>query len=280
MAGRLAGKVAIITGSTSGIGRATANLFAQEGARVAVSGRRENLGAMVVEEIRAAGGEAAFFQVDVAKSEQVEALVHFAADTYGRLDVLMNNAFSGKHGSVVEMDEADWDSHLAVALKAVYLGCKFAIPVMLRTGGGSIINTASAHGFGGGSRHAAYEAAKAGVINLSRQIAVDFGPQGIRVNSLCPGWTITERNEVDFAERERKEPGWTRRATLHLPLRRFGQPVELARAALFLASDESSFVTGHALCVDGGEVCQLQGPLAGSLRAELAREWGVTPPGT
>ena len=270
MAQRLEGKVAIVTGSTWGIGRATAGLFAREGAKVVVSGRTAEQGPVVVEEIRAAGGEAVFYRADVAHSDQIRGLIEFAVQTYGRLDVLMNNAFSGRNASVVEVEEADWDYQLAVALKAVYLGAKYAIPEMIKGGGGSIINISSVHGLLAGPRNAPYEAAKAGMINLTRQIAVDFGRQGIRANAICPGWIVTERGEKWLAE----HPEAVRRNTLVYPIGRPGRAIDIARAALFLASEESSFVTGHALVVDGGLTAQLQDALIAPIEAYV-REAGA-----
>ena len=254
MARRLEGKVAVITGSTSGIGRATAVLFAQEGARVVVNGRRRELGEQVVEEIREAGGTASFYHADVGQSDQLRALIAHAVEAYGRLDVLVNNAFSGRGGgSVVEMGEADWDASMAASLKAVYLGCKYAVPEMVKGGGGSIINMSSVHGLLVARRSALYETVKAGMINLTRQVALDFGKQGIRVNAICPGRIIVERTKERFEDEQNM-----RREEALYPIGRPGWPIDVAQAALFLASDESSFITGHALVVDGGLTIQLQ----------------------
>ena len=271
MAGRLQGKVAVITGSTSGIGRATAQLFAQEGARVVVNGRRKELGEEVVSGIRAAGGEAAFFHADVSQSDQVCALIAFAKDTYGRLNVLMNNAYSSaRSGDVVALEEAHWDASMAVSLKAVYLGSKHAIPIMIDSGGGSIINTSSVHGLLAARHSAGYETAKAGMINLTRQIAVDFGHQGIRCNAICPGLIIVERAEA----RLREHPEHLRRDEVLYPVGRPGRPLDIAQAALFLASDESSFITGHALVVDGGLTIQLQDSLSHMMEQTLRERGG------
>lgn len=258
MAGRLTEKVVVITGSTSGIGRATAELFAQEGARVVVNGRRRELGEEVVAGIRAAGGEATYFYADVRVSAELRALIDHAVSTYGRLDVLMNNAYQATHGNVVEIEEHEWDADMAVLLKAAYLGCKYAIPEMVKGGGGSIINISSVHGVLAGRHYVTYETAKAGLINLTRQVAVDFGHQGIRVNAICPGWIIVNRTE----EWAREHPERIRHAEVIYPVGRPGWPIDIARAALFLASDESSFITGHALMVDGGLTIQLQDSLS------------------
>jgi NAD(P)-dependent dehydrogenase (short-subunit alcohol dehydrogenase family) len=270
MTGRLQGKVALITGSTSGIGRETARLFAAEGAQVVVNGRRRALGEEAVEEIRAAGGAAAFFEADVAHSDQLKALVEFAVATYGRLDVLMNNAWSGGYGTVVEIEEDAWDAAMAVSVKAVYLGCKYAIPHMIEAGGGAIINIASVHGVLAARRMANYETVKAGIINLTRQVAVDFGHQGVRCNAICPGWIILERQD----EWLKAHPERIRQAETIYPIGRPGQVRDIANAALFLASEESSFITGHALMVDGGLTAQLQDSLAFLVESTLKERGG------
>ncbi|HHX43137.1 MAG TPA: glucose 1-dehydrogenase [Chloroflexi bacterium] len=258
MSGRLEGKVAVITGSTSGIGRATAELFAREGACVVVNGRRRDLGEQVVAGIRADGGEATYFYADVGVSTELRALIDHAVATYGRLDVLMNNAYHATHGTAVEIEEHEWDADMAVLLKAAYLGCKYAIPEMIKGGGGSIINISSVHGVLAGRNYVTYETAKAGLINMTRQVAVDFGHQGIRVNAICPGWIIVNASREWVAE----HPEAIRRAEVIYPVGRPGWPIDVARAALFLASDESSFITGHALMVDGGLTIQLQDSLS------------------
>jgi NAD(P)-dependent dehydrogenase (short-subunit alcohol dehydrogenase family) len=270
---RLQDQVAIVTGSTSGIGRATAELFASEGAKVVVTGRRAELGEQVVAGIRDAGGEARYYQADVSQTEQIRALIGFAVEAYGRLDILVNNAFSWPSGvrnaSVVDMEESDWDYVQDVSLKAVFLACKYAIPIMIAHGGGSIVNTSSVHGVLAARQSAPYEAAKAGLINLTRQIAVDFGHQGVRCNVICPGAVIVERSE----EVHRQHPERRRRSSIIYPLGRVGYPIDCAKSALFLASDDASFITGHALMVDGGLTAQLQDSLAG-LVAETLREHG------
>lgn len=270
---RLQDKVAVVTGSTSGIGRATAELFASEGAKVVVAGRRAALGEEVASGIRDAGGAAQFFQADVGKSDQVRALVDFAVATYGRLDILVNNAFSWpegvRNGSVVDIDESDWDYVFDVSLKAVFLACKYAIPIMIQNGGGAIVSTSSVHGVLAARNSAPYEAAKAGLINLTRQIAVDFGHQGVRCNVICPGAVIVERSQEAFHQHPERQ----RRSSTIYPLGRVGYPIDCARAALFLCSDESEFITGDCLMVDGGLTVQLQDSLAG-LVAETLRERG------
>lgn len=272
---RLKDKVAIVTGSTAGIGRATALLFAKEGARLVVNGRSAERGEQVVEEIRHAGGEAVFVQADLGERGAVERVVSRAVEKYGRLDILMNNAYTTEWGSVLDVDEDGWDRSLDVMLKAVFLGCKHAVPHMIKQGGGAIINVSSVHGYLAARRSAPYEAAKAGVINLTRQVAVDFGPQGIRANAICPGAIVVERTEQVFAE----HPEYRGLSGLVYPLRRVGAPIEVAHTALFLASDESSFITGQAIVVDGGMTAQLHDTLYEDFdryyRENLAKEWGV-----
>lgn len=275
MGNRLEGKVALVTGSTSGIGRGTAKLFAAEGARVVVNGRRRELGEMVVEEIRSAGGEAVYYEADLSQSQAVRDLVRFAISTYGRLDVLMNNAYSSQRATAVELTEQDWDRSMAVMLKAPYIACQEAIPQMMRQGGGSIINTASVHGYLASHHNHVYDTAKAGLINMTRQIAIDFGPYGIRANAICPGAVRVEHSEHFYREDSDRE----RRASIVYPIRRVGRPIDIAYAAVYLASDESSFVTGTTLVVDGGMTCQLPDTLysgfEGYYREALAKEWGI-----
>ncbi len=254
---RLQNKVALITGSAQGIGKGTARLMAQEGARVVVADIDDAHGEETVAQITGDGGTAAFVHADVEDESAIQHMIQFAVDQYGRLDVLMNNAYWNQHGSVLELERADWDHSLNVMVRAIYLGSKYAIPYMLTAGGGSIINTASVHGYLAADRSAAYEASKAAVINLSRQIAVDFGPQGIRCNAICPGWIITEKTEARMAERA----GLHDRNIQFSPIRRGGRPIDIAYGAVYLASDESTFVTGTALVIDGGLTCWLQDSL-------------------
>jgi NAD(P)-dependent dehydrogenase (short-subunit alcohol dehydrogenase family) len=275
MGKRLDGRVALITGSTSGIGRATANLFASEGAKIIVNGRRRDWGEMVVQEITEAGGEAVYCEADLSVSQNVRDLVRFTISTYGRLDVLMNNAYANELGTAVELAEEDWDRSLAVMLKAPYIACQEAIPQMMQQEGGVIINTASVHGYLAAHRCFAYATAKAGLINMTKQLAVDFGPYGIRANAICPGAIRIERTE----EHHRDNPNLARKSTVVYPLRRVGRPNDIAQAALYLASDAASFVSGTALVVDGGMTAQLQDTLYEGFekyyRQSLAEEWGI-----
>jgi NAD(P)-dependent dehydrogenase (short-subunit alcohol dehydrogenase family) len=266
----LEGKTAVITGSSSGIGRASAELFAEEGARVVVSdsGRRPGLGDSVVEGIQERGGTAVYRRCDVRNSEEVKGLIEHAIERFGQLDILMNNAYSGKVASILDYDEADWDQVVATSIKAAFLGCRYAIPHMIESGGGSIINVASVHGVLGARRYFAYATVKAGLINMARQVAVDYGFQNIRANALLPGRIVTE-GKVDFLEAHPEE---YRRQKAVYPLGRPGTMRECAYCALFLASDESSFVTGHALAVDGGLTAQLSDTVAGPIEDGISQE--------
>jgi NAD(P)-dependent dehydrogenase (short-subunit alcohol dehydrogenase family) len=247
---RLAGKVALITGAGNGMGRAAALLFAGEGARIVVADAVEDGGIGTVDAVRAAGGEAAFVRVDVSDEEQVEAMVRFAVSTFGALHVLYNNAgiFPADDGGTTETPVSTWDRVLAVNLKGVWLGCKHGIPAMLESGGGSIVNVASFVALmGAATPQVAYTASKGAVLSLTREIAVEYARRGIRANALCPGPI-----ETPMLAELMSNPEWARRRLVHIPMGRPGRAEELAKAALFLASDESSFMTGSALVVDGG----------------------------
>jgi meso-butanediol dehydrogenase / (S,S)-butanediol dehydrogenase / diacetyl reductase len=248
---KLAGKVALVTGAGSGIGQAIAVLFAAEGAGVGVADFSEAGGNATVSQIRAAGGEAEFFRVDVSRSAEVKAAVDGALRRWGQLDILCNNAGIGVAATVVETAEEDWDRTLAVDLKGVFLGCKYAIPPMIARGGGVIVNTASVAGQVGVLNRAAYCAAKAGVVGLTKSVAVDYIGQNIRINAICPGtvdspWIqkILSAQPDPVAERQRMVE--------RQPMGRMGEPAEIAKAALYLACDDSAFVTGTALIIDGG----------------------------
>jgi NAD(P)-dependent dehydrogenase (short-subunit alcohol dehydrogenase family) len=251
---RLNGKVVIVTGSASGVGRATAVLFAEHGARIVVNtDKREDWAAQTVAMVKEVGGEAIFIKGDVSMGVDVKNLVDSAIKKYGQLDVLVNNAASIHPNKLVEMPEQDWDRTMDVVLKATYWGAKFAIPAMIKNGGGAIVNISSINsGLVANPSWPAYTAAKGGLNALTRQLAIDYGAQGIRVNAILPGSLVNERGE----ERLREEPIEARHRLDSYPVGRLGRPIDVAYAALFLASDEASFINGALLVVDGGLTCQ------------------------
>jgi NAD(P)-dependent dehydrogenase (short-subunit alcohol dehydrogenase family) len=247
---RLKDKVALITGAGSGIGHEAAVLFAREGANVVAVDVNDDGGRETVGEIEDDGGRAVFVHADVSRAADVQAMVAAATKTYGRLNVLFNNAgiFPAEDGSVLETDEKTWDRVLSINLKGVFLGCKYGIPALLESGGGSIVNTASFVALmGSATPQIAYTASKGGVLALTREIAIEFARKGIRVNAICPGPVDTPLLQELFSDPARRD-----RRLVHIPMGRLAKPVEVAQAALFLASDESSYVNGMAFTVDGG----------------------------
>jgi NAD(P)-dependent dehydrogenase (short-subunit alcohol dehydrogenase family) len=248
--GRLDGKVAIITGAASGIGRATSLLFASEGAAVVITDVNQSGGQAVADEIARSGGRSVFEPGDVTHAEDCQRVIARAIREFGGIHILFNNAGIIRRASVVELSEADWDRVMAVNVKAIFLMSREAIPVMEKNPGGSVINTASGWGLAGGPRAAVYCASKGAVVQLTKAMAIDHGPK-IRVNCICPGDTDTAmlRNE---AEQLRQPSEQFLAEGAKRPLGRVGKPEEIAQAALYLASDASSFVTGTALVVDGG----------------------------
>lgn len=251
MSGVLTGKIALITGGASGIGRATALLFAREGAAVVIADLNESAGDSAINEIKGAGGKAVFQRTDVTVSRDCDHLVRRAVSEFGPIHVLFNNAGIIRRASVPELSEEDWDRVMAVNLKSVFLLSRLVVPIMIKNGGGSVINMASGWGLAGGARAAAYCASKGAVVLMTKAMAVDHGRHHVRVNCLCPGDTDTAmlRNE---AQQLGELPEHFMRESARRPIGRPGKPEEIARAALFLASDASSFVTGAALVVDGG----------------------------
>ena len=248
---QVSGKVAVVTGGASGIGRATAHLLAREGATVVVADVKAADGERVVAEITQSGGKAFFQPADVSRNEDCCRLVKTAIDAFGRVDILFNNAGIIRRANVVDLSEDDWDLVMAVNVKSMYLLSREVIPHMQKSGGGTIINTASGWGLSGGAKAAVYCASKGAVVLLTKAMAIDHGPQNIRVNCICPGDTDTE-----ILRDEARQLGEDSRRFLagsgNRPLGRVGTAEEIAQAVLYLASDASSFVTGTALVVDGG----------------------------
>lgn len=267
---RLVGQVAIVTGGAQGIGGATARRLAEEGASVLIADIDRELAERNATAIRDAGGTAAAIAADVARHDDIRAMVDEAARRWGKLTILVNNAYAaapGSRGSAVEVSEEGWDRGLAVLMKSIFLAVKHAVPVMQQSGGGAIVNISSVHGLLMAPGSLVYEAGKSAVIGMTRQMAIDFGPDGIRVNAICPGHIVTERGQARWDE----NPGGLRFFEQQYPVRRTGRPVDIANAVVFLCSEEASFVTGHALVVDGGLSIQLQENLGGHL-ARYAQE--------
>jgi NAD(P)-dependent dehydrogenase (short-subunit alcohol dehydrogenase family) len=248
--GRLDGKVAVITGAGSGMGAVAARLFAAEGASVVVADAVIDAGRAVAASISDAGRPAIFVGVDVSQADQVATMIEAAVDRFGGLHVLYNNAgiFPADDGGTLDTPEATWDRVMNVNLKGVWLCCRYGIPAMLASGGGSIINVASFVALmGAATAQIAYTASKGGVLSMTREMAVEYARRGIRANALCPGPI-----ETPLLAELLSDPVRRARRLVHIPLGRLGQAEELARAALFLASDDSSFMTGASLVVDGG----------------------------
>jgi NAD(P)-dependent dehydrogenase (short-subunit alcohol dehydrogenase family) len=257
MTARLPDKVAVITGGTSGIGAATARVFAREGAQVAITGRRRELGEQVVAAIRSSGGEAIFIAADVSRAEDCRRSIDEAIKAYGRIDILFNNAGIVTQGTLEETSEDDWQTTFDVNVKGVYLMTKLILPIMRAQGGGVIVNNASDWGIVGGQGYAAYSASKGAVVLMTKTVALEVARDHIRVNAICPGDTYVERWRID----ERHQPSIDFETELQamgedLPIGRVGTVDEIAQSVLFLASDESSFMIGATLIVDGGNTAR------------------------
>ena len=252
MTGLLQGKVAIITGGSSGIGRAAALVFAREGAKVVVADVIAEGGRETMQMIQEAGGNATFIEADVTKEAQVEALIKEAIETYGRLNCAFNNAGIGHTGTITECTEDEWDRVMNINLKGVWLCMKYEIMHLAMHGGGAIVNTSSVAGIVGYPVRAIYSASKHGVTGLTKAAALEYAKDGIRINAVCPGPIRTGLTEPGWSSNPQAEA----RAMSQVPMGRLGSPEEVAEASAWLCSDAASFVTGHALIVDGGIVAQ------------------------
>ncbi len=267
---RLSDRVAIVTGGALGIGGATARRLAEEGAKVLVVDVDADAAGRNVDAIRALGGIAEALHSDVGTEDGVRAMVDRAVSQWNQLDIVVNNAYAGVGGPKVDaigVTEESWDRSMDIGLKAMFRAARYAVPHMRQAGGGSLVNLSSVHGLLGAPGSLVYETLKAGVIGLTRQLAVEYGPDGIRVNAICPGHIVTERLE----EMWRDHQDTLRFFVEQYPIRRTGKPVDIANAIVFLCSDEASFITGHALVVDGGLSIQLQEDLGVRL-ARYAQE--------
>jgi len=258
-AARLADKVAVITGGSDGIGRESCFLFSKNGAKVVVVDINEKRGQEVVDTITKWGGAATFVKADVSKAGDVERMIQVGEKTFGKVNIIFNNAgvMLSEDDDAINTSEATWDKTMNINLKGVFLGCKYGIPALKRAGGGSIINTASfVAKLGAATPQIAYTASKGGVLSMTKELAVIHAREGIRVNALCPGPLRTDLLDKFLDTEEKRQ-----RRLVHIPMGRFGKAEEIANAALFLASDESSFITGAEFLVDGGITAAYVTPL-------------------
>jgi NAD(P)-dependent dehydrogenase (short-subunit alcohol dehydrogenase family) len=248
---QLQGKVAIITGAATGIGRATALLFAKEGASVVVADINEDDAQRTVADIEDKGGSARFVQTDVSEAEDVQALMERSAEEMGGIDVIVNNAGAQRSGAVTEFEESEWDLLMRVNPRSCFLGAKYGVPYLRERGGGSIVNVSSLAGLKGGPGMTAYSASKGAIIAFTRALAEELAPDNIRANSVCPGWIDTPFNEpaIEFMGGRAQQEEMVQQT---VPLKRQGTPEEIAPGILYLASDASSYVTGQELVIDGG----------------------------
>ena len=252
----LTDKIAIVTGGAVGIGGAIARRLAADGARVLIADFVPEKAAENVARIEESGGTASAYEVDISQPEQIRPMIEHAVESWGGLHILVNNAWGTLEpdGTALTLTETAFDRALDASQKAVFMGAKFGVPHIQASGGGSIVNISSVHGQLVAPSSLAYEMTKAAIIAMSRQMALDFGPIGVRVNCICPGHIVTERQ----AERWEENPSLLRFFDQHYPLRHTGVPDDIANAVRFLCSDEASFVTGHTMVVDGGMTIQLQ----------------------
>ncbi|MBI4219214.1 MAG: glucose 1-dehydrogenase [Chloroflexi bacterium] len=261
--GKLDGKAAMITGAGHGIGRATARRFGQEGARVVIAEISDDYGRSTEQAFQKEGLDATFVRTDVSRSEDIQNAVTFTVENHGSLDILVNNAQRSVFGRVTDLSEEDWETSVTTSLTSVFRACKYAIPHMQRQGGGVIVSVASIYGLVGGRRRAAYNATKGAIINLTRNMALDYAPDNIRVNCVCPGAIDTWRGGQErvipkdfWSQRRFPEPMTPEeRAKMH-PIGREGRPEEIAEAVLWLCDPANTFTTGSALVVDGGLIAQ------------------------
>jgi len=249
--GKLDNKCAIVTGGASGIGLATAQLFAEEGAGVVIADINAEQGKQAEQKINAAGGRAVFVQCNVALAADCQRTVQIAVEKFGRLDIVFNNAGIIRRADVIGTTEDEWDRVMDVNVKSIFLMSKYAVPEIVKQGGGSIVNTGSGWGVKGGRNAVSYCASKGAVVNMTRALAIDHGPQNIRVNCICPGDTDTPMLRNEARQLGQAEEKFMAEAA-ERPLNRVAQPIEIAQSVLYLVSDAASYVTGAVLAVDGG----------------------------
>lgn len=271
------GKVAIVTGGGMGIGGATARRLAKEGAKVLIADALLDAAEANADRINKAGGVAIGAQYDVSQQDDVRGAVERAVSEWGRLDILVNNAFGRKEpdGSALTISDVELDYALTIMIKTLVWGARYAVPHMQKAGGGAIVNISSVHGILMAPNTFGYEAGKSAVLGATKQMAIDFGPMGIRVNAICPGHIVTERIKPHWD----RNPDTLKMFEAQYPVRRTGVPDDIANAIHFLCSDEASFITGHALVVDGGLTIQLQENFGNHIARYYRDHPGITLPG-